>query len=108
MEEEIEGDVRLEKINLSVMLFFFLAEDGIRDRTVTGVQTCALPIFGAIHAAFAQPFADRSRIRRTAFTRLFDKFLVPFQFFFNAEVLAVLSAFATARERSEERRVGKE
>src|SRR5207248_8658675 len=24
--------------------FFFLAEDGIRDRTVTGVQTCALPI----------------------------------------------------------------
>src|SRR5207248_8953424 len=26
--------------------FFFQAEDGIRDRTVTGVQTCALPIFG--------------------------------------------------------------
>src|SRR5437867_6422747 len=25
--------------------FFFQAEDGIRDRTVTGVQTCALPIF---------------------------------------------------------------
>src|SRR5207248_1388310 len=25
-------------------LFFFQAEDGIRDRTVTGVQTCALPI----------------------------------------------------------------
>src|SRR5207248_6056968 len=24
---------------------FFQAEDGIRDRTVTGVQTCALPIF---------------------------------------------------------------
>src|SRR5207248_5537871 len=24
--------------------FFFQAEDGIRDRTVTGVQTCALPI----------------------------------------------------------------
>src|SRR5207249_8718331 len=24
--------------------FFFLAEDGIRDRNVTGVQTCALPI----------------------------------------------------------------
>src|SRR5437867_8901486 len=25
--------------------FFFQAEDGIRDRTVTGVQTCALPIW---------------------------------------------------------------
>src|SRR2546430_7788147 len=27
-----------------VVLFFFQAEDGIRDLTVTGVQTCALPI----------------------------------------------------------------
>src|SRR2546430_11121689 len=27
------------------MCFFFQAEDGIRDLTVTGVQTCALPIF---------------------------------------------------------------
>src|SRR5207249_5543411 len=26
------------------ILFFFQAEDGIRDRNVTGVQTCALPI----------------------------------------------------------------
>src|SRR5258708_29788716 len=26
------------------MLFFFQAEDGIRDDLVTGVQTCALPI----------------------------------------------------------------
>src|SRR5699024_11537269 len=25
--------------------FFFQAEDGIRDRNVTGVQTCALPIY---------------------------------------------------------------
>src|SRR2546430_4183324 len=30
-----------------VLFFFFQAEDGIRDLTVTGVQTCALPIFGA-------------------------------------------------------------
>src|SRR5437867_6462657 len=29
-----------------MIFFFFQAEDGIRDRTVTGVQTCALPIFG--------------------------------------------------------------
>src|SRR5689334_23827707 len=28
-------------------LFFFRAEDCIRDGTVTGVQTCALPILGA-------------------------------------------------------------
>src|SRR5690606_7259350 len=28
-----------------VFLFFFQAEDGIRDFHVTGVQTCALPIF---------------------------------------------------------------
>src|SRR5699024_4598144 len=28
----------------SVDTFFFQAEDGIRDRNVTGVQTCALPI----------------------------------------------------------------
>src|SRR3989337_3381397 len=27
-----------------VFFFFFQAEDGIRDATVTGVQTCALPI----------------------------------------------------------------
>src|SRR5699024_11406332 len=27
-----------------IICFFFQAEDGIRDRNVTGVQTCALPI----------------------------------------------------------------
>src|SRR6266542_4164785 len=32
-------------ISVSVYFFFFFqAEDGIRDATVTGVQTCALPI----------------------------------------------------------------
>src|SRR5699024_12125642 len=30
-----------------IMIFFFQAEDGIRDRNVTGVQTCALPILSA-------------------------------------------------------------
>ena len=29
---------------ISVFFFFFQAEDGIRDTSVTGVQTCALPI----------------------------------------------------------------
>ena len=28
------------------LVFFFQAEDGIRDSPVTGVQTCALPICG--------------------------------------------------------------
>ena len=28
-----------------IFFFFFQAEDGIRDHCVTGVQTCALPIF---------------------------------------------------------------
>src|SRR5687767_10757316 len=28
-----------------LIVFFFQAEDGIRDKLVTGVQTCALPIF---------------------------------------------------------------
>src|SRR2546430_13540887 len=28
-----------------IVCFFFQAEDGIRDLTVTGVQTCALPIY---------------------------------------------------------------
>src|SRR5256886_5679886 len=36
-------------VTVSLYLFFFFqAEDGIRDLTVTGVQTCALPIFHGI------------------------------------------------------------
>src|SRR6266542_6640143 len=33
-----------ENLRISFPFFFFQAEDGIRDATVTGVQTCALPI----------------------------------------------------------------
>src|SRR2546430_14392209 len=32
------------EVSTSFLFFFFQAEDGIRDLTVTGVQTCALPI----------------------------------------------------------------
>src|SRR2546430_13075446 len=32
-------------MNALLVVFFFQAEDGIRDLTVTGVQTCALPIW---------------------------------------------------------------
>src|SRR5258708_27423884 len=35
----------LSRIISSYFFFFFQAEDGIRDDLVTGVQTCALPIF---------------------------------------------------------------
>src|SRR5699024_12519430 len=41
-------------------LFFFQAEDGIRDRNVTGVQTCALPISPSIPATKSPPRAPRS------------------------------------------------
>src|SRR5439155_9304540 len=33
------------RVVVVVVFFFFQAEDGIRDGHVTGVQTCALPIF---------------------------------------------------------------
>src|SRR5438270_13178260 len=35
------------------LFFFFQAEDGIRDLTVTGVQTCALPISSDGSASFS-------------------------------------------------------
>src|SRR6267143_2559790 len=35
----------MSEFNIFIFIFFFQAEDGIRDGTVTGVQTCALPIF---------------------------------------------------------------
>src|SRR5688500_20394845 len=44
-----------------MQFFFFHAEDGIRDYKVTGVQTCALPISGAL--------VDRSRLRRARIRR---------------------------------------
>src|SRR5260370_32406229 len=45
--------VRFRRKSVSSMLlfFFFQAEDGIRDSSVTGVQTCALPILLSGRAA---------------------------------------------------------
>src|SRR6266853_4979181 len=37
------------------VIFFFQAEDGIRDLTVTGVQTCALPISVKIIKEYEMP-----------------------------------------------------
>src|SRR5688572_33399504 len=46
------------------MCFFFQAEDGIRDLTVTGVQTCALPIFHPPESAGGGAAGDRPAARR--------------------------------------------
>src|SRR5260370_20232894 len=45
---------------LVCVFFFFQAEDGIRDSSVTGVQTCALPIFN-LAGIFKQATFWRSR-----------------------------------------------
>src|SRR2546425_12831044 len=50
------------------MFFFFQAEDGIRDKLVTGVQTCALPILpvnGRKAASAAGPSRGFSRAIRS-------------------------------------------
>src|SRR2546427_8292659 len=45
-----------------LFFFFFQAEDGIRDLTVTGVQTCALPISAVrdLQQAFALHLVERT------------------------------------------------
>src|SRR2546422_4836503 len=40
-------------LRIFTIFFFFQAEDGIRDVAVTGVQTCALPIWSLAILAFA-------------------------------------------------------
>src|SRR5699024_11419813 len=70
--------------------FFFQAEDGIRDRNVTGVQTCALPIS-------PNHFASYSIIHWTSLS-------VPSVSSSTILCLSYMFSFI----RSEERRVGKE
>src|SRR2546429_8872513 len=41
---------------IDIFFFFFQAEDGIRDVAVTGVQTCALPIYGVTATALLVTF----------------------------------------------------
>src|SRR2546430_3416697 len=48
---------------VSVCFFFFQAEDGIRDLTVTGVQTCALPISLVLPVAGGLALWERTRER---------------------------------------------
>ena len=74
--------------DLLYIFFFFQAEDGIRDVAVTGVQTCALPIFRPLSSAKA----PMSIIACSSDVSLRSE--------------AVASSFLWLR--SEERRVGKE
>src|SRR5690606_40834149 len=92
-------------------IFFFQAEDGIRDFHVTGVQTCALPISpatgrGNTEAAFTLRAAARRAARagwlnqvRTRLSQSLCKCTL-------AITLLCFTIFAPIR--SEERRVGKE
>src|SRR5437868_14242747 len=82
------------------MIFFFQAEDGIRDRNVTGVQTCALPISlhpprrAAVAAVTAANARNRMGVRHKRIA---------------LRSRAPVSSCPTRRApRSEERRVGKE
>jgi len=45
---EINKSLRMQSKPTTFSFFFFQAEDGIRDLIVTGVQTCALPIYPRI------------------------------------------------------------
>src|SRR2546430_7274701 len=84
--------------SVCVFFFFFQAEDGIRDLTVTGVQTCALPI----SLFFELFFLGRSESRRCA-----QRFAVIVE----RQIAHVQRDGAGRRllvDRSEERRVGKE
>src|SRR5437773_3985569 len=87
-------------------IFFFQAEDGIRDRDVTGVQTCALPIAALIDAdvpalrKVMRVLIDRVVPRRDGQA----KYNVEIEW---TQVGQSLRAFVVA-PRSEERRVGKE
>src|SRR5204863_6429040 len=83
---------------LSVSFFFFQAEDGIRDLYVTGVQTCALPIFGPVPAS-------RKALEKAGWT-IADLDLIEANEAFAAQALSVGKELGW--DRSEERRVGKE
>src|SRR5437762_10157298 len=97
--------------------FFFQAEDGIRDTSVTGVQTCALPILAPAKQAFRDIEEDLLFVldERGHSVHLTDRgvdFMSPSDH--DAYVLPDLSEavhridHAHDLTRSEERRVGKE
>src|SRR5690554_7676601 len=76
----LEGDHRLDPFaenRFYEIIFFFQAEDGIRDADVTGVQTCALPIYSlwrkggtATHRRRDSPSGPRQELSRSEGARL--------------------------------------
>src|SRR5205085_7910152 len=92
---------------LLICFFFFQAEDGIRDLTVTGVQTCALPIYDRILGA-----NDRISMAHIGIgSRGGDLtwILSQLKTSHNVEMTTVCDLWRVNREkRSEERRVGRE
>src|SRR5260221_5196252 len=86
--------------------FFFQAEDGIRDHCVTGVQTCALPIYTG-HTRWAPLHATRNGATTMGFR---PEYLIPLAIlallFFGPKRLPEVGS--SIGKRSEERRVGKE
>src|SRR5207248_8090984 len=92
--------------------FFFQAEDGIRDRTVTGVQTCALPISVMAKSVEDTAFYIYSRLVSLnevgSDPRTFGMSVKEFHYQ-NAERRRCWPhAMLATSTRSEERRVGKE
>src|SRR5689334_24553372 len=84
--------------------FFFQAEDGIRDGTVTGVQTCALPILQLVNVVGSREMPFR---REVVIDTRDSKVFRPRQAQVASKSLGV-QTIALAAKRSEERRVGKE
>src|SRR5205823_10400848 len=92
-------------------VFFFQAEDGIRDKLVTGVQTCALPISYTGEAEPRKTLADfiREDCGLTG-THLGCEHGVcgACTILMDGQTVRSCLMFAVQAERSEERRVGKE
>src|SRR5205823_11038973 len=92
--------------------FFFQAEDGIRDKLVTGVQTCALPICHHPGKHILLGFIPRHRFQPAAHlyfeaSRHFSKFSLTALNVLFRDIFLELDAQGSLA-RSEERRVGKE
>src|SRR5207253_5790590 len=87
-------------------LFFFQAEDGIRDGHVTGVQTCALPIYFDLAFSASWDYAPHRRDleRNPSLRRKPGR--SPGRFF-QAVLCRATASRSALRWRSEERRVGK-
>src|SRR5699024_12014622 len=90
--------------------FFFQAEDGIRDRNVTGVQTCALPICkGAQHLEQVRDFNQLKMLRAFAGNQMSATDMLGTTGYGLWDTgRAKLEAIFAQAMRSEERRVGKE